>query len=423
MKIFADSHTERACLATAIIRKDALEEITSLTDEVFYDSNNRIIYNSLMELYNNGESVDILTLRTRLAESGQLEKIGGEPYLAELLKESTIVNLKYCLRTLLKLSLRRKLANLSEKIEDLTNSNVENELILNEIEETIRSLDKVNYEEFIDVQNLFRSGIDEYNIRGKYLSTGFDALDSRLIGLFKSELIIIAARPGCGKTALALNIATNVAREHSVLFISLEMNPSQLGLRMLSSDALVDSDMIRRGIINSDDRAKLDDSRTRLKKLNLGFTESYSLDEIISKIRKISQYKNLEFVVIDYLQLIQVTSKNQRYIQVGEISRRLKLLSIELNIPILCLAQLNRAAEDRVPKLSDLRESGDIEQDADVVLFIHKNPDEKGNMVNILFAKNRSGKADSRAEMLFKKQFTRFFDVETHHDFEQCHMV
>ena len=419
MKHFSDAHTERACLATAITRNEALLDIVTLTDEAFYNNNNKIIYKTLKNLHKEGEKIDIITLRNALLESGNLEKIGGQNYLVELLQEQTIVNFKYAIRTLAKLSLRRKLFTLSEKINDLTKTNVENELILNEIENTIRSIDSINKEEFIEAEKLFDSGIEQYDITGKFLPTGFEALDSRLIGLFKSELIILAARPGCGKTALALNIATGISKNKNVLFISLEMSPSQLGLRMLSSEAMVDSDFIRRGIVNESDKAKLNNSRERLKNINMTFVESYTLDEIIAKIRKVSQYKLIELVVIDYLQLIQVTSQNQRYIQVGEISRRLKLLSRELDIPILCLAQLNRSADDRVPKLSDLRESGDIEQDADVVLFIHKQPEEKGNIVNIIFAKNRSGKADARAEMIFRKEFTRFFDVDNNHSYEE----
>jgi len=421
MKLFTDPYTEKAVLSTALIKHDALVDLSSLTDDDFFNENNRLVYQSIMELYKHGESVDILALRSRLVEKGHLEKIGGEYFLADILKESSLINFNYSVRTLKKLTLRRKLNNLSGRINDLVEENgISNEEILNEIEKTIRGIDEINSEEFIDISKLYKGGVDQYDITGNYLPTGFDALDSRLIGLFKSELIILAARPGCGKTALALNIAVNVSKEHNVLFFSLEMSTYQIGLRILSSDAKVDSDLIRRRKLTEEDRKKLHRSMTKLNQLHLTFNESDSLNEIISKIRKYSQTKNLEMVVIDYLQLINVTSQNQRYIQVGEISRRLKGLSRELNIPILCLAQLNRAAELQVPKLSDLRESGDIEQDADVVIFIHKNPEEKGNMVNILFAKNRSGKADARARMIFKKEYTQFYDLDITQDFDKC---
>ena len=219
MKYFSDSHTEKACIATAITRHDALIDIVTLEDEHFYNESNKIVFKALKDLHKQGERIDIIALRNALSESGNLEKIGGQNYLVELLQEQTIVNFKYAIRTLSKLSLRRKLFTLSEKINDLTKTNVENELILNEIENTIRSIDSINKEEFIEAEKLFDSGIEQYDITGKFLPTGFEALDSRLIGLFKSELIILAARPGCGKTALALNIATGYLKK-AMYFLS-----------------------------------------------------------------------------------------------------------------------------------------------------------------------------------------------------------
>jgi len=409
-KVFQDSITEKMLLSTAIIKRDALLDLVELDPEVFYNEKHKLIYSAMKQLHNEGEEIDVMALRCKLAEAGQLQYIGGDNYLAELLENNSLVNYKFAGRTLTKLLLRRKLAGLSLKIHDLTNqSGVENELILNEIEETIRQVDRINHDDYTDIKDLMAGELKDYDVTGKYIPTGFTGLDSRLIGLFKGELIILAARPGVGKTALAMNITTNIAKTHNTLFISLEMSTRQIGMRALSAEAMVDSDLLRRGNFQ-EHTAKLEKARSELKKLKLGFIQSYTIDEIVSKIRKMSQHKNVEFVVIDYLQLVQVTSNNQRYVQVGEISRKLKLLSIELDIPIMALAQINRAAEERLPKLSDLRESGDIEQDADVVLFIHKKTE--GENVDILFAKNRSGKADSTAEMIFKKQFTRFFDVD-----------
>jgi len=409
-KVFQDSITEKMLLSTAIIKRDALLDLVELDPEVFYNEKHKLIYSAMKQLHNEGEEIDVMALRCKLAEAGQLQHIGGDNYLAELLENNSLVNYKFAGRTLSKLLFRRKLKDLSLKIHDLTNqSGVENELILNEIEETIRQIDRINHDDYTDIKDLMAGELKDYDVTGKYIPTGFSGLDSRLIGLFKGELIILAARPGVGKTALAMNITTNIAKTHNTLFISLEMSTRQIGMRALSAEAMVDSDLLRRGNFQQH-TSKLEKARDELKKLKLGFIQSYTIDEIVSKIRKMSQHKNVEFVVIDYLQLVQVTSNNQRYVQVGEISRKLKLLSIELDIPIMALAQINRAAEERLPKLSDLRESGDIEQDADVVLFIHKKTE--GENVDILFAKNRSGKADSTAEMIFKKQFTRFFDVD-----------
>jgi len=422
-RVIADQYLEQAFIFSAILKSSALIELDKLDDDDFYFENNRILFNAIRDLYKGGEIVDVMNVRSRLISQGQLEKIGGQAVLAELYQRPSLLDVVQGVKDLKKLKYRRKLQELSYKLEYMAQrDNVDVEDALKEIDETKKNITEITDSKIIHLSKLLEDGIEKYSIEGNYSPTGFDSIDSRLIGLFKSELIILAARPGMGKTALAMNIALNVARRYNVLFVSLEMKPKQLALRAISSMAKIDSDLVRRGKTTAEDNTKFNVSKSQLKDFNLTIAEVYSLDQIVYNIRNFVQRNDLALVVIDYLQLIQVpTHKNfQRYLQVGEISRRLKLLACELDVAILCLAQLNRSAEDRVPRLSDLRESGDIEQDADVVMFIHKNSEEVGDVVQLLFAKNRSGKADSYAKMVFKKNHTRFYDPYQETDFDKC---
>lgn len=416
--MFNDVKIETSAIATAIYNREALELLAECDDNIFYNLKLKKIFGVIKYLFEKGYPVDLITIRQRLKEIGELENIGGDAAIASFAQTYTTTDINFIIRKLVKFQQRRELQNLSYLIdENIKTPGIEVEEIFNNINETVRKLDNINNAEYIEIKELLKNPIESYDVTGKYIQTGFEALDSKLIGLFKSELSILAARPGNGKTALALNIAANVSKMKNVLFISLEMTADQLGLRLISAESMVNSDFIRRGRLQEEDYLKIKNSAERLKLLNLSFVEAYTLDEIIALIRKRARTIDIGLVIIDYLQLIQVNSKLQRYIQIGEISRRLKLLTRELDLPILCLAQLARSAEDRVPKLSDLRESGDIEQDADVVMFIHKDPSlKKGKVINIFFAKNRSGQADSAAEMLFDKTITRFFDVDYSHE-------
>lgn len=416
-----DIKSEFSAIATALYNREALTLLMESTEDIFYHQNNRKLFNAVRELYTAGEEIDLLTLRHKLLQMGEYENVGGSPVIAELAQAHTTYNMPYVIRTLTKLQQRRKLQELSDLIEEKVKApGVDVEEIFNQINETVGSLDNINNAEFVEIRQLVKDGqlLSDLDITGKYIQTGFKGIDSILIGLFKSEFIILAARPGCGKTALALNIAANVARDKKVLFISLEMKEQQLLLRLVSSESKVNSDFIRRGKLNDDEKQAVNSAwEQTVKHLNLSIVKTQSLDGIVSHVRKYARRHEIGLLVVDYLQLVRVNDfKNQRYVQVGEISRRFKLLGMELDIPILCLAQLSRSAEDKKPKLSDLRESGDIEQDADVVMFIHKDPALKGKLVNICFAKNRSGMADTETEMLFDKSCTKFYDVTYRED-------
>lgn len=419
MNHYTDIHTERACLAAAIMKSEALERLASLDPDVFYDQTNRKLHAALVDLYREGEDVDTLTLRSRLVESGEFDRMGGNTMLATLLEEYPVLNLPYAVRTLTKMAHRRKLVELSTMIRDLSKQpGVENDAIINEIESTIREIDAISREEFVSVRQMFDAedvaGL--YNVGGLYIPTGYHSIDSRLIGLFKSELIILAARPSVGKTALGMNIARKVAERKDVLFISLEMSSNQLGLRLVSSESRIDSRRIRMGKLTSSEKESLNRAAAKLRDLRLTVVEfCFTLDHIVAKARKFAKSSNLALVVVDYLQLIQVPGNFQRYVQVGMASRAMKHLSRELDVPVMCLAQISRESEQRAPRLSDLRESGDIEQDADVVMFLHKDQQDKSANTDILFAKNRTGLASTSAQLSFQKPITLFSDVDYAH--------
>jgi replicative DNA helicase len=419
---FVDITTERACIAAAIVRAEALEKLAFLDSSVFYDGANQKIHGAMVDLYKAGEAVDTLTLRSRLVERGEYQQVGGDKVMAELLAEYPSMNIPYAVRKLSEMAHRRRLVELSTRIKDLSKSpGVENDAIINEIEETIREIDTIRHEEYIHIRKMFEA--DDiaalYNAQGMYIPTGFSAIDSRLIGLFKSELIILAARPSLGKTALGINIARKVSETKDVLFISLEMSVNQIGLRLISAETRIDSRRIRLGKISLREKEDITRAAARLRELRFTVVEFCStLDHVIAKARKFAKTANLGLIVVDYLQLIQVPGQSQRYVQVGMASRAMKHLSVELDVPVLCLAQISRESENRAPRLSDLRESGDIEQDADVVMFLHRDNNDKGQLVDVLFAKNRTGLASTSAQLSFQKQFTQFADVEHRHETE-----
>ncbi len=430
MTQICDLSTERACLAAAILKSDALEQLANLDPGVFHGAQHRKIHAALMELYREGELVDTLALRTKLVEAGEFEDLGGNQMLADLMTADLMLNVPHGIRTLKKLALRRRLEELFVAGRDMIKQpGVENDAIINQIEATIRELDSVNREEFISIQQMFDSEdvASLYNVQGLYTTTGFRAIDSRLIGLFRSELIILAARPSIGKTALGLNIARKVAEKKDVLFVSLEMPAkSQLGLRLISAETQINSRQIRMGKLSTREKEQINMAAARLRVLKFTAVEfCFTLDHLIAKARKFAKGHLLGLIVVDYLQLIQVPGNLQRYVQVGQVSRALKHLSRELDVPVLCLAQISREAEKRAPLLSDLRESGDIEQDADVVMFLHKDQNDTSANVDVLFAKNRNGLASTSAQLAFRKEFTQFVDIDYQHadEFEHAHQM
>lgn len=414
---------EQAVLGSIMIRPDAYAEVSDILDlECFYSEKHKSIFRAITDLLGNGNPVDYLSLKNKLDEMGTLEQLGGAHYLAELVNVvPSATNIEYYARILEKKLMMRRLIHASENIGQLGYSEAgELENIMDQAEKEIFGITQKKTKNTItnmkdgliqawdQIDKLHNSDQD---MRG--VPTGFRDLDSKLSGLQKSDLIILAARPSVGKTSLALDIARNAAVNANVpvLIFSLEMSAQQLLYRMISSHSRVDSWKLRTGKLNLNNSEEYDRLQHGIGELSRApiFIDDQAGTNIIkmrSTARKIKSEKgNLGLIVVDYLQLMSPTQsiKSDNTVQqMTEISRSLKLLARELDVPVLALSQLSRQVEQRQgkPRLSDLRDSGSIEQDADVVIFIHreaqyKDANERDGMMEILIEKHRNGPTGS----------------------------
>ena len=430
-----DLEAEQAVIGSMLTDKEAvIAAIETLSDEDFYREDNRIIYSAIMNLYNRGEPIDIITLKSELSSMGKFEAVGGLEYLAELPekvpttanvdKYIKIVEEKSTLRTLIKTA--NELITLgydpTQEVEELMD-NAEKKIfgvMQSRTQKSYSSMKDILVETFIELEQLYNR---KEHITG--VPTGFIDLDYKTAGLHGSELILVAARPAMGKSAFALNIATNAAvrAKTPVAIFSLEMSKEQMANRILCSEALVDSNKVRTGKVEDDDWAKLAAASGILSEAQIYIddTPGISIMEIRAKCRKMKLEKDIGLVVIDYLQLVQGSNKRvgSREQEIAEISRSLKILAKEINVPVIALSQLSRAPEQRPdhrPMLSDLRESGSIEQDADIVMFLYRddyyNQDsEKKNVAEVILAKHRAGSTGT-VELAWLGNYTKFANLE-----------
>jgi len=434
-----DVETETACLASVLLSREALYKVIEiLQPEDFYLDKHRIIFGAVTELLQKDLPVDLTTVKQRLVDRGVFEKIGGDPALVELYRAvSTSANAEFYARRIKELSLRRRLIEVSsEAVEKCYDMSLETEELVDQIERDIFDVtEKRITADFKPIEDVLHETMN--NIGNWYetkrvvtgVGSGFRKLDEMLTGFHAAELIIIAARPGMGKTALALNIVNHVAlkEKRPVLFFSLEMPATQLGMRMLCIETMIDSQLVRTGYIKSEDMHKLIETTSRLSKASIFIDDSPSSTvlQMRAKARRLAQkHKNLGVIVVDYLQLITGTNPRvDRHLQIAEISRSLKQLSRELEVPVIALSQLSRAVESRTdqrPQLSDLRESGAIEQDADVVLFIYreekvKKETPRKGIADIIIAKQRNGPTGT-VELRFWEKHTRFDNLDRMHE-------
>jgi len=437
-----DVDTETACLASALLSREALYKVTEiLQPEDFYLDKHRIIFEAIQELEKKNTPIDLTTLKQRLVDQNFFDKIGGDAFLVQIYQSvSTSANVEFYARRIKELSLRRKLINVStesvEKCYDTSRDTIE---VIDDIERAVfRITEKRIVSDYKDIDSVLQETMTEI---GHYyetkkivtgIATGYKELDEMLTGFHGSELIIMAARPGMGKTAIALNIMNNIAleeKEKSALFFSLEMPAAQLGMRMLCIEAMIDSQRVRTGHISSEEMKELFSTAGSLSKSHIYIddTPSVNIMEIRAKARRLHQKVPLGIIIIDYLQLITSLAKVDRQQQISEISRSLKQLARELEIPVVALSQLSRAVEQRAdqrPTLSDLRESGAIEQDADVVMFIYREekvkPDtEKKGIAEIIIAKQRSGPVGS-IDLKFWDKYTKFSNLENTQYYEEA---
>ncbi len=430
-----DIEAEQAILGCMLTDRDSvINAIEILKEDAFYREDNRAIYSAILSLYAKSEPIDIITVKAELVENGNFERIGGLDYLASLPeKVPTTSNVDKYIKIVDEKAMMRSLINTANELVSLGYDETEEvDRIMDLAEKKVFELaQKKNTKGYTPIKDVlvesFAKLEELYNQKGRIsgLTTGFKDLDYKTSGLHNSDLIVIAARPAMGKSAFAINIATNVALQAKkpVAIFNLEMSKEQVGNRILCSEALVDSNKIRTGQIEDDDWVKLASTLGRLSEapIYIDDTAGISIMEIRAKCRKLKLEKDIGLVVIDYLQLVQGsgTKNSTREQEISEISRSLKILAKELNIPVIALSQLSRSVEkrdDKRPMLADLRESGAIEQDADIVMFLYRddyyNEDsEKKNVAEIILAKHRGG-ATGTIDLAWLASYTKFANLE-----------
>lgn len=430
-----DIDAEQAVLGSMLTDKEAVNAaVESLKEDAFYRDDNRIIYQAIVNLYSKSEPIDIITLKDELESMDKFEQVGGYEYLASLPdKVPTTANVQKYIKIVEEKSILRNLIKTANEIIELGYSQTEDvEDIMDGAEKKIfdimQSRNQKGYSPIKDVLVESFTKLEELYNRKQHITgvpTGFYDLDYKTAGLHGSELILVAARPAMGKTAFALNIAANAALRGNapVAIFSLEMSKDQLVNRILCSEAMVDSNKVRTGKLDEDDWVKIAGAIGPLSEseIYIDDTPGISVMEIRTKCRKLKIEKHIGLVVIDYLQLVQGSNKRvgSREQEISEISRSLKILAKEIEVPVIALSQLSRAVEQRPdhrPMLSDLRESGAIEQDADIVMFLYRDDyynkeSEKKDIAEVIIAKQRGGSTGT-VELIWKGNYTKFLNPE-----------
>ena len=427
---------EKALLGSIMLRSEVLYEITDLAHaSSFYSEKHRLIFETMMELFSKRNPTDLLTVSARLKEKNILDEIGGNSYLGELVNSvPSASNASYYAEIIQKKHIARNLIGAGDFVSALGYDEAEElETLLDQAQKKIYDVTNIaSIHKFVELKEELTEAwerLDRLHNSGDGLRgvpSGFKELDEKLSGFQKSDLIILAARPSVGKTALALDIARQAAVQHkvSVGIFSLEMSSQQLVDRMLASQSNVDAWKLRTGrTVTENDFASIRQSLDVLSKAPIYIDDQpgNNILKMRSVARRLKKEKGLGLIIVDYLQLMMTTKNYDSMVnQVTEISRSLKNLARELEVPVLALSQLSRAIEQRggKPKLSDLRDSGSIEQDADVVMFIHredkaKNTDEaeKTNIAEILIEKHRNG-ATGKVELFFNEKKANFLSLE-----------
>lgn len=425
---------EQYVLGSMLLDREIIVSISSIIKkEDFYSEAHKEIYGAICELFEKSKPVDIITVAEELNKKGILEKVGGIDYITNLMiGVPTTVNVMHYARIIEEKSILRKLIRISGKIiEKSFEQSEEVEQILDFAEKNIFDIiEKRSSHEFVPIKEVLFNAFDRieflYKNKGRIVGvpTGFSELDSKTSGFNPSDFILIAARPSMGKTSFALNIALHAAVREKipVAIFSLEMSKEQLVQRMLCSEAFVDFMKLRTGNLEEEDWERLARVLAPLSEapVYIDDTPAISVSELRAKARKLKIEKGLGMVMVDYLQLMQGNNNREnRQQEISEISRSLKALARELNVPVVALSQLSRAPESRSdhrPQLSDLRESGAIEQDADLVLFLYRDeyyhPDtEKKNMAEVIIAKQRNGPTGV-VELAWLGQYTKFANLE-----------
>lgn len=434
---------EEAVLGALMLERDALTNVIEiLKPDSFYKDQNRMIFESIVQLFNNSEPVDIKTVVHQLRKNGQLEIIGGAHYVSELTtKVNSAANIEYHARIIAEQSIKRELIHISSEIQqDAYEDTTDVFNLLDKAQQSLFDVSESHIRKNFDKMNsLMHQAIQEIEERKNQkdgltgIASGFTALDRVTSGWQRSDLVIIAARPGMGKTAFVVSALRNAAIDFKtpVAIFSLEMSSVQLVHRMVSAEAELESDKLRRGNLEGYEWQQLISKTGKLSEapIFIDDTPALSILELRAKSRRLVAQHGVSLIVIDYLQLMTGdTSKGggNREQEIASISRALKGIAKELNVPVIALSQLSRAVEtrggDKRPQLSDLRESGSIEQDADMVMFLYRpeyygmTQDENGMPLNgigeVIIAKNRHGKLED-VRLKFIGKFTKFEDLDS----------
>ena len=433
-----DILAEQSVLGAIFIDESKLVFVREYIDSRdFFKYAHRLIFQAMVGLSDRGEAIDATTVRTILDNQGDLQNIGGLSYLVEIINSvPTSANAEYYAKIVAeKAMLRRLIAKLTESVNQAYEaSNPVDEIIASAEKGLIDVSENANRNGFRSIRDVLNVNFGNLEARSQQtsditgLATGYQDLDHMTTGLHEEELIILAARPAVGKTAFALNIAQNIGTklDKTVAIFSLEMGAESLVDRMLAAEGLVESHSIRTGQLTEEEWRKYTIAQGNLANASIYIddTPGIRITEIRSRARKLSQETgNLGLILIDYLQLITGTGRENRQQEVSEISRQLKILAKELKVPVIALSQLSRSVEqrqDKRPVLSDIRESGSIEQDADIVAFLYRDDyydrggEEEGNLpknkVEVIIEKNRSG-ARGTVELIFQKEYNKFSSI------------
>ncbi len=425
---------EQAVLGAMLLDRNAVVvAMEKLQDDDFYREVHRVIFEAMEKLHRDNKEVDIITVTEELTRMGRLDDVGGISYVTSLPNMvATAANIEFHADIIAEKGMLRRLINVSTQVAAMGyDADRDAAEIVGDAERMIMGISQASRKgDFASVGSVVETALDQITAQFERdssltgLSTGFRYIDELTSGLQNSDLIIIAARPSMGKTAFTLNLAQNIGvrQKKTVAFFSLEMSKEQLTQRLLCQLSHLDSQKLRTGQLNGDedwDRLTRACSALYESPIYIDDTPGITLSEMRSKARRLKAEKGLSLVIVDYLQLMQGRGKENRQQEISEISRGLKGLARELNVPIIALSQLSRGVESRTdkrPMLSDLRESGSLEQDADIVAFLYRegyyDPEsERKDITEVIIAKHRNGPT-GKVELFFKADFTLFLDIE-----------
>jgi replicative DNA helicase len=429
---------EQSVIGSMLLDKNAVVHVIEiLNPESFYRDAHRFIYESILDLFDRGEPIDLVTVTEALRKAGKLDAVGGAVYVADLINSvPTAANIEHYAKIVEEKYILRRMIETGTGIITSAFSDPEDvNQVLDDAEKNIFDIAmKRSRDGFHKIDSVIKKVLDKidslYGKKEQITGTpsGYPDLDQMTAGFQNSDLIIIAARPSVGKTAFALNIAQQVAIKHNIpiAIFSLEMSKEQLAQRMLCSEAEVDAQRLKTASLSDTGWKKLTRALGKLSEapIFIDDTASMTATEIRAKARRLKIERGLGLVIVDYLQLMRGRGRIENRVQeISDIARSLKTLARELDVPVVALSQLSRAVEqrpDRIPRLSDLRESGEIEQTADLVMFIHRedyyNPQsDRGNIAEIIIAKQRNGPIGT-VELVFRKEIAKFCSKETRYE-------